>query len=62
MGLKKSFKRVLEYFNGDYEKTLIWFATKNAGLGDTAPLVMISVGRTEKLCQFINAQLDGNRP
>jgi len=62
MTLKKAFKFMLLYFDGDYEKTLVWFATKVPGLGDVAPLVMISAGRTDKLCKFIDAASKGYNP
>jgi hypothetical protein len=62
MTLKKAFKLVLQYFKGDYEKTLLWFGNKNPGLGNQAPLVMIVMGRSDKLCKFIAGQLKGEFP
>jgi len=53
---------MLIYFEGDYEKTLIWFGTKVPGLGNVAPLMMISAGRTDKLCKFIDAASKGYNP
>lgn len=53
MGIKKCFKKVLTYFNGDIEKTLLWFGTKLPALGEQAPLSMIAFGKTDKLCEFI---------
>lgn len=57
MKLKKCFKKVLKYFDGDMEKTLIWFGTRIAGLGAEAPLTLIALGKTDKLCEFITATL-----
>jgi hypothetical protein len=57
MKLKRCFKKVLNYFNGDIEKTLLWFGTKLPALGEQAPLAMIAFGKTDKLCQFIEASL-----
>lgn len=53
---------MIKNFNGDYELTLMWFATKHPLLGNTAPLIMIALGRTEKLCKFIESYTDGLFP
>jgi len=52
---------VAEAFDGDTEKTALWFTTTNPLLGDVAPRDMIRVGRYKKLEQFILRAL-GRRP
>jgi hypothetical protein len=61
MTLKKAFKVILDYFEGDYEETLIWFSSKNILLGDQAPLIMILNGKSDKLCKFIKSKIEGNK-
>lgn len=60
MTLKKAFKYILDCYEGNYELTLMWFCRKHITLGNVAPIVMISQGRIEKLCQFIEAIKEGN--
>lgn len=62
MRTRDAFHLVLEFFDKDYEKTLIWFDVPNPALGNVRPLDMIKNGREEKLCKFIQNQLDGNMP
>jgi hypothetical protein len=61
MTLKKAFKVILDYFEGDYEQTLMWFGSKHQVLGNQAPLVMISIGKKDVLCKFIKSQTEGNK-
>lgn len=56
------YEKILNYFNGDHDKTKIWFKTPNPGLGNICPLVMIGLGRTEKLVKFIDDRLNGITP
>jgi hypothetical protein len=44
---------VAGHFNGDLEKTHLWFVTSNPLLGDIAPRDMIRIGRYQKLFKFI---------
>jgi len=44
---------VAEYFNGDSEKTALWFNTINPMLGDITPRDMIRLGRYKKLLKFV---------
>lgn len=44
---------VAEAFDGDAEKTALWFRTKNPMLGDIAPRDMIRLGRFDRLRRFI---------
>lgn len=44
---------VAEYFDGDVEKTAMWFKTMNPMLGNIAPRDMIRLGRYKKLQKFI---------
>jgi hypothetical protein len=46
---------VAEYFEGDAEKTVLWFRTKNPGLGDTSPREMLRMNRHNNLRNFILA-------
>jgi len=44
---------VAEYFDGDAEKTALWFRTKNPTLGDTSPRDMLRMNRHNNLRNFI---------
>lgn len=44
---------VAEYFDGDAEKTALWFRTKNPALGDTSPRDMLRMNRHNNLRNFI---------
>jgi hypothetical protein len=44
---------VARAFDGDTEKTLAWFRTRNPLLGDISPKDMIRLGRYERLRKFI---------
>lgn len=44
---------VAEYFEGDIEKTALWFKTPNPMLGDISPRDMIRYGRYKRLMKFI---------
>jgi hypothetical protein len=46
-------------FNGDIDKTVTWFKTRNPMLGDVSPRDMIRLGRYERLRKFIiNAMIE----
>lgn len=62
MNIEQAFEGVLDLFDGDYEKALMWFASRNVLLGGVAPVEMINAGRTRKLCAFIESSLEGNYP
>lgn len=47
------FDLVAQTFDGDAEKTALWFRTKNPMLGDIAPRDMIRLGRFDRLRRFI---------
>lgn len=51
---------VAQFFNGDAQKTALWFRTKNPLLGDISPRDMIRFGRYEKLHRFVIAALEEN--
>ena len=57
---KKVFKKILKFYNDDYEHVLIWFCTTHPGLGDPSPVEMIITGRSEKLFDFIQSSLEEN--
>ena len=44
---------VARALDGDLDKTLAWFKTRNPLLGDIAPREMIRLGRYERLRKFI---------
>jgi len=62
MSAEKCFKLVLNYFDDNYEKTLMWCYVDNPALGGVKPIQMILNGRTDKLLKFIENALDGNLP
>lgn len=51
---------VAGYFNGDSQKTALWFQIKNPALGGISPRDMIRFGRYQKLEKFIQNALAGN--
>ena len=51
---------IAEYFNGDPQKTALWFQIKNPALGGISPRDMIRFGRYQKLEKFIQNALAGN--
>ena len=53
---------VAEYFDGDLEKTKLWFDTPNPLLGDMSPRDMIRYARYLKLRKFVLSALSGKRP
>lgn len=58
----KTFQKVLNYFNGDLNKTELWFKTPNPALDDIKPNDMPSMGRHDRLDNFIDNSLDGILP
>ncbi len=53
------FNLVAQFFDGDAEKTILWFKTPNPILGHISPRDMIRFGRYKKLLKFIqNAFLE----
>jgi hypothetical protein len=44
---------VAGYFNGDIDKTALWFKVSNPMLGEMSPRDMIRLGRYKKLLQFV---------
>lgn len=55
-------KEIIEFFNYDKDKALVWYMTKNPLLGDISPFEMVKIGKGQKLMKFIRSQLDGNHP
>jgi hypothetical protein len=51
---------VAQFFEGDVQKTALWFRTKNPLLGDISPRDMIRFGRYDKLHRFVVAALEEN--
>lgn len=53
---------VTKCFNGNAQKTSLWFNTENPLLSNISPNDMISIGRHEKLHRFIKDALAGEAP
>jgi hypothetical protein len=51
---------VAHHFNGDLDKTILWFTLPNPLLGNFAPRDMIRIGRYKKLYKFIMNSLSEN--
>lgn len=51
---------VAKVFNGDAEKTAVWFRARNPLLGDVAPRDMIRLGRFERLRKYIIGAMSTN--
>ncbi len=51
---------VAEQFNGNIEKTVLWFKLKNPMLGNVSPRDLIRIGRYKKLLQFIMDSRQGH--
>jgi hypothetical protein len=52
---------VAEYFEGDAERTALWFTVKNPMLGEMSPRDMIRLGRAAKLLKFIMEAREANK-
>lgn len=52
---------VAEYFEGDAQKTAMWFKAPNPMLGDITPRDMVRLGRSNKLIKFILDAKDQNK-
>lgn len=53
---------VAGFFDGDTEKTALWFKLENPALGNISPRDMIRYGRFEKLKKYIFNQINGQIP
>jgi len=51
---------VAEYFDGDEEKTVLWFKTINPMLGGISPRDMLRYGRYKKLLKFVTDARNAN--
>ena len=51
---------VAEYFEGDVQKTALWFKIPNPSLGEVTPRDMIRYGRYKKLLKFIMESRQAN--
>ncbi len=52
---------VSEYFEGNPDKTALWFKTKNPSLGGVSPKDMLRFGRYRKLLDFILQAKEANQ-
>lgn len=52
---------VAEFFQGDEEKTKLWFNTPNPLLGGLSPVAMCRAGGVHKLLAFVQASTDANK-
>lgn len=59
--IEEAHKLVLEFFDGDEEKTDLWFSTENPMLGNVRPMEM-AIWQTDKLLKFIKDSFDENKP
>lgn len=50
---------VAEVFNGNAEKTYLWFTLPNPLLGNVSPRDMIRAGQYSRLMQFVQERLQG---
>ena len=53
---------VAGYFEGDIDKTALWFQTPNPMLGDISPRDMIRFGRYKRLLKFVTEARETNWP
>jgi uncharacterized protein (DUF2384 family) len=51
---------VAGYFEGDIEKTALWFRTPNPMLGNISPRDMIRFGRYKRLLKFVTEAREAN--
>jgi len=51
------FDLVLKHFNGDQQKTWIWFQTPNPSLSHQSPFKMIKDKKIKKVIQFALKQM-----
>jgi hypothetical protein len=49
-----------EFFKNDPRKIVYWMCAKNPSLGDVSPCILISLGKTDKVAQFILAAMELN--
>ena len=52
---------VAQHFNGDVEKTALWFKLPNPLLGNLSPRLMIRAGHYNKLLKFITNAVSENK-
>lgn len=52
---------VLEFFDGNKEKTKLWFKTPNPLLGGISPDRMIRAGRGDRLLRWVRQQIAENK-
>lgn len=57
---KKIMDLIMEFFKQDIVKTCNWFMTANPLLGNIAPVVMLKLGRTDKLLKLIQSLKEEN--
>lgn len=49
--------RIARVFDGDAQKSALWFRTSNPMLGEISPRDMLRMGRYKRLVKFINESL-----
>jgi hypothetical protein len=60
MDKEQAAKYVIEFFEGDAQKAMLWFQTKNPMLGGVSPQEMMDAGREDKLIKFIEQAKESN--
>jgi len=53
---------IYKYFNGDCKKVMLWLKSPNPNLGSYTPYQMMTIGRTQKLLDFVESSIAGNHP
>jgi uncharacterized protein (DUF2384 family) len=53
--------RVAALFDGDVQKTALWFRTPNPVLGDVSPRDMLRMNRYKRLAKFVTEAEQGRR-
>jgi hypothetical protein len=51
---------VMQYFDGNAERAMLWFQSPNPSLGDLSPHTLISMGRINKLAEFVRNAMAAN--
>lgn len=54
-------KELIEFFNGDIEKFVLWFKLPNPHLGNVSPVTMIMTDKEKRLREFIKNSLGKNK-
>lgn len=56
------FDLVLQYYEGNKDKALLWFRSPNPMFGGFSPDQMSEAGQNRKVLEVVNNQLEGTEP